>query len=228
MAKLTTKQAIRQATKKKKGNKPNKVNKIDTNKGNKSNNSSKIGTKGGKGGGKPSINNDVTDSNNTNNQSVEPVLLEILDTKTKMSDKELRFIYFYMAGGISIEQSMILAGYEGYHPKSLSRLGKMIVTKHECQVGDHRKIFRAVGAGETAIAMGLLNLAQNAQSEMVRHNAWNSLAKCLGLSKEVLDAAEGISIVINQGCAPAGDDQPAALELPKPPPPSSGALTITK
>ena len=224
--KMSTRQAIREATKKKKNKKSNKSKGIDTNNGNIPNNSNKIDAKGKKGRGKPAVQNNVTACNDSNNQAVVPVLPEISDTKERMSDKELRFIYFYMAGKISIEQSMILAGYSGYNQDYLGQLGQKIIAKHECQVGDHRKIFRAVGAGETAIAMGLLHLAQNAQSEMVRHNAWNSLAKCLGLSKEVLDTAEGISIIINQGCQPA--DEPAALELPKAPPASSGTLTITK
>ena len=125
---------------------------------------------------------------------------------------------------------MILAGYEGYSSNYLKNLAFQIVVKHECQAGDHRKIFRAAGAGEVAIAMGLLDLARHAKSEMVRHNAWNSLAKCLGLSKEVLERAEGISIIINHGTPPAGEDQPAALTLAQPPPPPAapGSITIVK
>jgi hypothetical protein len=92
---------------------------------------------------------------------------------------------------------MILAGFEGYHPNSLYRLGRKIVQKYEHQAGDHRKIFRAVGAGETAIAMGLLYLAQNVKSEAVKLNAWATLAKCLGHTKEVVEGVEGIQIVIN-------------------------------
>jgi hypothetical protein len=148
------------------------------------------------------------------------------DLNGKMTDKESRFIYFYMAGGITVEQSMILAGYKGYSATYLYQLGKMIVNKHECQTDDHRKIFRAVGAGETAIAQGLLHLAQNANSEMVRLNAWTALAKCLGLTKEVLEGVEGIQIVINSSRGLPG--KPAAQEPGKALPPSSGALTVTR
>ena len=218
--KLSTKQAIRQALKKKKGKKSNKSSKIDNHTPDKPNGFNKIGATEKKGGKKLSIQNNVTVHNDSNNQSVVPISPEILDTKTKLSDKELRFIYFYMAGKITIEQAMIFAGYEGYGETYLEQLGQRIIARHECQVGDHRKIFRACGAGETAIAMGLLTLAREANSEMVRHNAWNSLAKCLGLSKEVLEGVEGIQIVINQGCAPASPEQPKDL------PPSSGDIKI--
>jgi hypothetical protein len=144
------------------------------------------------------------------------------DLKEDMTDKELRFIYFYLAGGITIEDSMKLAGYTGYHPHYLYKLGKMIVNKYECQTDDHRKIFRAVGAGETTIAQGLLFLAQNAKSEMVRLNAWTGLAKCLGLTKEVLEGVEGIQIVINSSRGLPAQETPKGL------PPTSGSLRITK
>ena len=227
--KMSTKQAIRESLKKKKGKKSNKSKGLDASNSNKPNDSNKIGIKGKRGREKPVVPNNVTTRNDSECQVTLPVLPEILDTKAKMSDKELRFIYFYMAGGITVERAMILAGYSGYSETYLKKLGTQLIAKHECQVGDHRKIFRAVGAGETAIAMGLLHLAQNARSEMVRHNAWNSLSKCMGLSKEVMETAEGIQIIINRGCVTAGeDDQPAVLDLPKAPPPSSGTLQITK
>lgn len=153
-------------------------------------------------------------------------LCEKYDLKKDMTDKETRFIYFYLAGGISVDDAMILAGYKGYHPNYLYKLGKMIVNKYECRADDHRKIFRAVGAGETAIAQGLLSLAQNAKSEMVKLNAWTALAKCLGLTKEVLEGVEGIQIVINSSHSlPV---KPAAQEHRKALPPSSGAFTVTR
>jgi hypothetical protein len=157
---------------------------------------------------------------------------EKLDLTGKMTDKETRFIYFYMAGGISVEDAMILAGYKGYHPHHLSQLGKKIINKHECQADDHRKIFRAVGAGETAIAMGLLHLAQNAKSEMVKLNAWTALAKCLGLTKEVVEGVEGIQIVINssRGLEKPGQHRPAQVnnDQPEAPVAPPGTLQITR
>ena len=40
---------------------------------------------------------------------------------------------------------------------------------------DELKTFRAVGAGEIAVAQGLLALATTAKSEMVRLNAWTAI-----------------------------------------------------
>ena len=176
------------------------------------------------------------DESGTNPDSVDATIYNHyvkFDLTGKMTDKETRFIYFYMAGGISVEIAMILAGYKGYHPHHLYQLGKKIINKHECQAGDHRKIFRAVGAGETAIAMGLLHLAQNAKSEMVRLNAWTALAKCLGLNKEVVEGVEGIQIVINSSCGledKPGQHRPAQVHggQPEVPAAPSGPLQITK
>jgi hypothetical protein len=224
--KLTTKQAIRQATKKKKGKKPNKSNGIDTNKGNIPNDSNKIDVI-------PNAPNNVTIQNDSDNQESKGVTIEDrkekCDIKEKLTLKELKFLELHLTEGMAINKAMIIAGYGHVSEVWRYNLAKRIILKHECQAGDHRKIFRIIGAGETAVAMGLLTLAQTAKSEMVRLNAWASLAKVLGLTKEVLEQAEGIQIIINPGYQPAADqDQPAALELSKAPPPSSGILTITK
>ena len=82
------------------------------------------------------------------------------DLKANMTQRELKFLEIYLTGKHNIDKAMILAGYEGYHPNSLYRLGRKIVQKYEQQAGDHRKIFRAIGAGEIAVAQGLLNLAR--------------------------------------------------------------------
>jgi hypothetical protein len=103
---------------------------------------------------------------------------EKFDLKDQLNLKEQRFIELYLTGDLTVDKAMESVGYVGYHKKSLYRLGRKIVEKYEWSTGDHRKIFRAIGAGEVAIAQGLLNLAQNAKSEMVRLNAWATIAKC--------------------------------------------------
>jgi hypothetical protein len=164
-----------------------------------------------------------------------PLVPERFDLKSRITEKELRFLELYLTGEYTIDKAMILAGYEGYHPKSLYRLSRKIVAKHESQAGDHRKIFRAIGAGETAVAQGLLDLARHAKSEMVRLNAWTALAKCLGLTKEVVEGVEGISIVINssRGLSPQpqpGQHLPAQVHNDHPEAPAAppGPLQITK
>jgi hypothetical protein len=165
--------------------------------------------------------------NTTSNEDVSADLVDRVDSKSdlkaKMTQRELKFLEIYLTGKHNIDKAMILAGFEGYHPNSLYRLARKIVQKYEHQAGDHRKIFRAIGAGEVAIAQGLLNLAQNAKSEMVRLNAWATLAKCLGLTKEVVEGVEGIQIVINSSKGLAKAQEPG-----KPLPPSSGPLQITR
>ena len=167
----------------------------------------------------------VTISNNSDNQEPSGITIEDRKekcvVKEKLTLKELKFLELYLTDGMSIDSAMIAAGYGHVSKIWRYNLAKRIILKHECRAGDHRKIFRIIGAGETAVAMGLLNLAQNAKSEMVKLNAWAHLAKVLGLTKEVLEQAEGIQIVINQGCAPASPEQP-----PNSPPPISGPITV--
>ena len=90
----------------------------------------------------------------TSNEDVLADLVDRVDSKSdlkaKMTQRELKFLEIYLTGKHNIDKAMILAGFEGYHPNSLYRLGRKIVQKYEHQAGDHRKIFRAIGAGETA------------------------------------------------------------------------------
>jgi hypothetical protein len=91
--------------------------------------------------------------------------------------------------------------------------------KYESRTEDHRKIFRAIGAGEVAVAQGLLKLATTAKSEMVRLNAWATIAKCLGLAKEVTESVEGIQIIINTSPSlgdKAGQHRPAQVHNAQP------------
>jgi hypothetical protein len=141
--------------------------------------------------------------------------------KGQLTLKEQRFIELYLTGNLTVDKAMESAGYEGYHKKSLYRLGRKIVEKYESQAGEHRKIFRALGAGEVAVAQGLLKLATTARSEMVRLNAWVTIAKCMGLQKEVLDVQTGINIIIrSRSQAPPepipGGGRPALIHQAEP------------
>jgi len=168
------------------------------------------------------------DSKEANINRTNPAVLvnetpkEKFDLKGQLSLKEQRFIELYLTGDLTVDKAMESAGYAGYHPNSLYRLARKIVQKYEHQAGDHRKIFRAIGAGELAIAMGLLNLAKHAKSEMVKLNAWATIAKCLGLTREVVESAEGIQIIINHSSAQApksqpGQHRPAQVNQDQPP-----------
>ena len=127
------------------------------------------------------------------NNSIEVLKPEIIDDdqedkgtniKSVLTEKELLFLQIYLSGGITQVNALKSAGYQGYNEKYLELLARKIIGKYESQGGDHRKIFREIGAGEMRVAQGILDLAMNAKSEMVRLNAWLGIAKCLGLQKD--------------------------------------------
>ena len=119
-----------------------------------------------------------------------------IDKKVEFTEKELKFIRLYFTGEYKIEDAMKLAGYNSSQDKYLQYVARKILVKYESNGQDHRKIFRAIGLGEIAIAQGILKLATTAKSEMVRLNAWALAAKCLGLQKEVVEGVQGIQIII--------------------------------
>ena len=125
--------------------------------------------------------------------------LENFDLAGDMTLRELKFVEIYLSGQISLDKAMILAGFEEYSETYRARLGTKIIRKYECQAGDHRKIMRALGWGEVRVIQSLIEAATGFNSETVKLNARIALAKCLGIHKEVMEQAEGIQIVINQG-----------------------------
>ena len=69
---------------------------------------------------------------------------------------------------------------------------------------DKRKIFRDIGFGEARIAKGIMQLAQEAKSEMVRLNAHQLAARCTRMLEEPQASHQGVNIIINCGTEPAG------------------------
>lgn len=126
-------------------------------------------------------------------------LPEVIEIKTEFTAKELAFIRLHFSEGLNQIDAVRSAGYKASEDRYASSIAKRIIEKYESQADDHRKIFRELGAGETAVIQGLLNLAQKAKSEMVRLNAWTMIAKCLGLTKEAVEQMQGIQIVIKGG-----------------------------
>ncbi len=102
------------------------------------------------------------------------------------------------------------------------RLGRKIVEKFENQGGDHRKIARAIGAGEVTILRGLLKLAKGARSEQVQCRAWEVLATYLGFKEEIAELLHGVSIIIrgmDDAKALGSEEGPASDAKPRTPPP---------
>jgi phage terminase small subunit len=149
-----------------------------------------------------------------------------IDLKSQLTGKELRFIELYLSGNHTIDSALISVGYAGYHPNSLYRIGRRIVRKYESLAGDHRKIMREMGYGETKAIEMLIDSATNAKSEMVRLNARSTLAKCLGLHQDVVAVNQGIQIVIKGRGEDSG--KPAVQVQREPAKVLPRAMAITK
>ncbi len=145
-----------------------------------------------RGRGRPRKTFTVTELEDINPDSNE--VKSARNLKDQLNAKELKFIEIYMLGGVTKEKAMELAGYTGYHQRWVYYLAAKIIQKYESRTDDRRKLFRAVGAGELAIARGLLDLAQKARSEQVRRAAWADLASCMGLKSEQIESFQGVTL----------------------------------
>jgi len=139
--------------------------------------------------------------------------------KDQLTIKELKFLEIYFLEGLNMDQAMISAGYVGYHPKSLYRLGRKLVEKFENQAGDRRNIFRAIGAGEVTIIRGLLEIAQDPKvTAAVRLRAWSTLASCLGLKSKKVNHIKVLSLIYIGPLSPRpGVSRQGPAQMPSPP-----------
>jgi hypothetical protein len=171
------------------------------------------------------IKGDVIDySNREDYQSAE-------DLKGKPTLNELKFLSLWLSGNVSRIKAMKSAGFKGANDSYLYLLAKKILEKYESQVEDHRILFRAMGAGETFVAKGLIKLAKESKSDMVKLNAYAQIAKILGLTKEQLEGAGGITLIFES--QETGRVQVVGPGAPPPPPGPPGqarlpSLTSTK
>lgn len=136
-----------------------------------------------------------------------------VNLKEKLNVKELKFIENHLVFGQPIEKAMDSAGFGNLNPRYKYHLAAKIIQKYEAQTDDHRNICRAIGAGEVAVIQGLLDLAKNAKSEPVKHNAWATLAKILGLTKEQLDNVGGLTVIFEQSKAQPGAPAPQPIPV---------------
>jgi hypothetical protein len=70
-----------------------------------------------------------------------------------------------------------------------------------------------------------LTLATTAKSEAVRLNAWTTIARVMGLTKETVDALQGVNIVIKTGGGAPVKVGIMASSAPKTPP---GPVSVIK
>lgn len=176
------------------------------------------------------INNDgfINDKKNNDMERIADEVLQGLDIKGKMTDKELAFIEIYLTHDMTEVSAMKLAGYTNYSENYIEQAGKRIIRKHEQQTDDHRKIMRAMGYGEIKIIRLLIDSAEKAKSETVKLNARIALAKCLGIQKEVLETIGGVQIIMGVAPALPGADQQQQEEAIDITPLQPKTLSITK
>ena len=166
---------------------------------------------------------------------LEKIAQEIDIKAKKLTIQELKLLELHLVKGEGIKRAMLLAGYE--MPKVLGTLywrAKRIIRKLEETAQGHRTLMRAVGAGEIAVTVGLFALARSKDTPPVaRVAAYTTLAKMLGMEKDIIQGTKVVTIVI-QG----PDGQQAALRpapqagpaLPAPEPhllPPGKAVQIT-
>ena len=169
-------------------------------------------------------------------QTIDQVL-ESVNIKGKLTEQEGKFIEYHLIKGEPVRRALILEGYPVEPDSTMYFRGKKILQKLEQNTDDHRKILRAVGAGEVAVAQGLLALARDQNAGAVaRVAAYTTLGKMLGMSKEVIEGRKGITIIIEGprgeratvGPGPAGPAAAPQQQLPGPVYPPGKAVTITE
>lgn len=143
--------------------------------------------------------------------------------KAVIIPKEYLFLQSYLCGEVTIIEAMDQAGYENLHEKTKYLTAKRIIEKYESQAEDHRNIARALGAGEVFIIQGLMDLAKKSKSDMVKRAALADLAKILGLTKEQLEGAGGVTIIFEGADTPGTT---ASLPGAPPLPPSQGEVKV--
>ena len=114
--------------------------------------------------------------------------------KERLTLKELKFITIYFTGEYTTIEAMKTAGYEAANDNYLYSLAKKIIERYETQAGDHKIIARAMGAGEVLVFKSLLELIKS-KNERIKLDATAHLAKILGLQKEQIETARGITII---------------------------------
>jgi hypothetical protein len=157
-----------------------------------------------------------------------------ISLEDKLTEKELKFLEYYIAEDMTIEKAMKLAGYENLPKSTMYDLAGKIRNKYEQQTADGRKYFQLIGFGPLEVAKKIKSLATTARSEMVQLNATGLAAKGTRLIHEPEQTHQGVKIIIN--CPPPDPNAPPppgppsfTLEPERPRiPPQSRPLQITK
>jgi hypothetical protein len=90
---------------------------------------------------------------------------------------------------------MIQAGYEDMPRWKMEYLANRILWKHVEQAGDLKKLMRSCGLGEVQVILKIKKLMEN-PSPTIQARGAELAAKILEMTKESIDLAQGIQIVI--------------------------------
>lgn len=125
-----------------------------------------------------------------------------------LNEQETTFIEILLTGNYTIDNAMKLAGYGGTSQRNRYHIASRIIQKYESGVGDARKIMRATGVGEVAVALKIKELMEDS-SRTIQAKATELAGKYLGMTKETLEIEHGITIVIK-----GSDRAPATPGVP--------------
>ena len=134
-----------------------------------------------------------------------------------MTPRELLFIEYHVIKGEPRRKAMILAGFTENSEGMYYYRSQKIIRKFESREEDHREIMRALGAGEVFIINSMYSLAKSAKSEIVQKGALDSLARWIGMDKELVQGSHGVTVII-QGADGAQQQVNIPLTLPARPP----------
>ena len=177
----------------------------------------------GKSKGKPKSSKPFPNNKYINTESIlTPEIIDIdnidnaINYKGKMTPKEIKFLQLHVSGKYRIIKAMDKAGYTEYSNTYKYLVAKKIIEKYERQADDHRNIFRMVGLGEIAVAKGILKACLTAKTNRDIRESYGLAAKCLGLQREVIEGAQGITLIITGQGDQAGEiKEPGQLAKPQ-------------
>ena len=150
----------------------------------------------------------------------------------KLKPKEVKFLNNYLLQGLSLESAVKSAGYKANSKKAREITGSRIIEKYCALQGDHKKIFRQIGLNEVQIAQTIQEIALNPKlGTGFRLKALDLAARCLGLTKDVIEGLGGFQVIFegSQAPAPVPGAAPAPGVAPSPAPAlPPGPLSIVK
>lgn len=158
-------------------------------------------------------------------KSIDPEIFNLetatdrIDCKSALTLQEQIFLDLHLIEKKSIKDAMIQSGYNDLPERTIYFRAKKILQKYEAQTEDHRSIMRAIGAGEVAVISKMWEEVQTSQSAVARVQALTTLGKWLGLAKEVVEGAGGITIIFeaaDQAGQPISTLPPAQAEQAQP------------